>query len=394
MKLTSCVACGKHNLKQILDWGEMPLANNYLVKEKFPLQVNLCTECYHLQLSEAVDPNILFSDYPYFSGTSKTSKDFFQSFAETCLRYCPEAKNVFDVACNDGSQLDAFKTFGLNTNGVDPAKNMLSVSRGKGHNVVCDTMEGVDLQGNKFDIITAQNVVAHTSTPKQMLEKCRSAMHDNSYLFICTSQADMVINNEYDTLYHEHISYFNTISMNRLLKRAGLVLVDVFKVEMHGTSYVFVAKTNPESDPVKKQIGVEEKNGLFSESIYEQWRNNINKNSILKKQEIDSYREKGYLIVGCGAAAKGITFLNMSGTRVDLIIDTTPAKWYGSVCEATIYPFEKLREIVDGKILFVILAWNFESEIVENIKRLRNNENDVFINTKTNGKSDKIKPDK
>lgn len=378
-KIESCLCCGGR-ISEVVNYGEMPLANNYSVKEKFPLVVMVCETCHHLQLSESVNPEILFSDYPYLSGTSKTSLKFFEEFAETTLRYYPDAKYVFDIACNDGSQLDAYKKRGLNTNGVDPAKNLYKISKEKGHNVVCDILENIK-DKVKFDILTAQNVLAHTSTPFEFLVKCKELMHDKSYLFVCTSQADMVINGEYDTLYHEHISYFNTLSMKKLVERAGLVLTDVFKVTMHGMSYVFVIKTQPEINPVSVQLDLEYKTGLQENGTYSKWKL-ISAEKIKKKHdEIEQYRKEGYMLIGCGAAAKGITFLNISGTKLDCIVDTTPTKWYGEVASSPIYPFEYLRQVTCEKVLFIILAWNFENEIKENILKFRNNENDKIITT-------------
>jgi 2-polyprenyl-3-methyl-5-hydroxy-6-metoxy-1,4-benzoquinol methylase len=382
MKIEKCLCC-EGEIKSLINYGEMPLANNYNVKERFPLEVMLCKNCNHIQLSEAVDPDILFKDYPYMSGLPKTSIKYFKDFAENTLRYFPEAKSVLDIACNDGAQLDSFKELGLNTFGVDPAENLVPIARNKGHHVVCSKMEEYD-RGRTFDIITAQNVVAHTSTPDKFLLRCKEVMSDSSYLFIATSQADMVVNAEYDTLYHEHISYFNTNSMKELLTRVGLFLVDVYTVPMHGTSYVFVVKTHPEDNPVTKRLLKEKDSGLFEDKTYQKWVELCKEQQIKKKEEIEEYRKNGYLIVGCAAAAKGITFLNMTGTQVDLIVDTTPSKWYNSVCNTTIFPFEYLRSLKQEKILFIILAWNFKSEIVENIIKFRKNENDKFITTYQN----------
>ena len=132
MKLNKCLCCNG-DLTNLLDWGKLPLANNYNVKETYPIKLNQCKSCFHLQLDETVDPEILFRDYPYFSGTSKTSLDYFDEFAETALRYYPDASSVLDIACNDGSQLDSFKKLGLETYGIDPAENLLPVSSKKGH---------------------------------------------------------------------------------------------------------------------------------------------------------------------------------------------------------------------------------------------------------------------
>lgn len=382
MKLTECLCCGGE-VTPIMDWGLMSCANNYNLKEKYPIKLNLCASCFHLQLDEYVDPEILFKNYPYFSGTSKTSLDYFKWFAENALRYLPEAKNVLDIACNDGSQLDAFKELGLETEGIDPAENLIPIVVKKGHSAACRMFPtGMNLQhSDKFDIITAQNVVAHVPNPLEFLKGCKEIMHDESYLFIATSQANMIKGVEFDTIYHEHISYFNTCSMQKLVERAGLSLVDVTTNPIHGTSYIFVIKKHPEVDPVRMRLYKEEGWGLYEKKTYKDWVEACKVKAQVTKDEIEEFRKQGYKIIGCGAAAKGITFLNMSKTQMDFIVDTTPAKWYSEAANTTIYPFEYLRKITDEKVLFTVLAWNFYNEIKDNVLKFRNNENDIFITT-------------
>jgi len=381
IKLIECVACGG-TLTNILDWGLMPLANNYNIKEPYALRLNKCDSCCHLQLDEMVEPEILFKDYPYFSGTSQTSLDYFKEFAEMALRYYPDAKTSLDIASNDASQLDAFKLLGLDTYGIDPAENLLPIALGKGHKVYCGMFpdSGHFLKDN-YDIITAQNVVAHTPNPLYFLEGCKAIMHDESFLFIATSQANMIIGTEYDTIYHEHCSYFNTLSMQKLVERAGLVLEDVFTNPIHGTSYIFVVKKNKTPDPVDVRLSKEKRFGLYEDETYTKWVEDCKLKANKTKALIENYRNEGYRIIGCGAAAKGITFLNMSHTQMDFIVDTTPAKWYANVSNSTIYPFEYLKTVQDEKVLFVMLAWNFQKEITANVLKFRNNENDVFITT-------------
>ncbi len=380
MKLENCLCCDA-SVSTVLDWGLMPLANNYNVKELYPLKLNLCDTCKHLQLDESVEPEIMFKNYPYHSGTSQTAKDYFNEFTSIALTYYPTAKTVLDIACNDGTQLDCFKNLGLETFGIDPAENLLPISKGKGHTVFCGMFPEKELHKNNFDMVVCQNVVAHVPNPLEFLKGCKNIMHDNSFLFVATSQADMVNNNEFDTIYHEHISYFNTLSMSKLCERAELNLVDVFTNPIHGTSYIFVIRKTQKNDHVKKRIDNENKIGLFEKDTYTKWVANCEAKAKAKRKEIDEYREKGYVIVGCAAAAKGITFLNMSATKVDFLVDTTPAKWYSEAAKSTIFPFEVLKTLKSEKVLFVVLAWNFYNEIVQNVLKYRDNDKDIFITT-------------
>lgn len=389
-QLTECLACGSKNLKLTLDLNEQPMANEFVsdvnIPEKvFPLKLNLCTDCTHLQLSHAVNPDLLFKNYLYVSGTTKTLRDYFDWFAEFALSFWSKnAKTVLDIACNDGSQLNSFKKLGLTTYGVDPAENLYELSS-KEHNVICDYLKEEhipQLKKAKIDIINAQNVFAHNSYPLEFLKICKEIMHDDSYLFIQTSQADMIVNNEFDTIYHEHLSFFNTNSMRALAKRAGLQLIEVIKTPIHGNSYVFVF--NKHSRPrmsVDLMLTQESQFGLQNLETYKIYAEKAKQVVVDLNAELQKYKELGFKLVGYGAAAKGNTLLNFGNIKLDFIVDDNPLK-QGLFTPGTLIPvvsIEHLEQFKDEKIAFVPLAWNFFTEIKYRVQQVRCNENDVFI---------------
>jgi ubiquinone/menaquinone biosynthesis C-methylase UbiE len=385
-----CLSCDNKNLKVILDLGNQPLANNYHKgehQEEFPLMLNLCFDCYHLQLSHTVNPDLMFKHYLYVSGTTQTLRDYFDSFAVKTLEYFPEAKNILDIACNDGTQLDSYKKLNLNTYGIDPAENLFEISKSKGHDIICDYFNSntIDKFGdNTFDIITAQNVFAHTKNTKDFLVSCKKIMNDKSILFIQTSQSNMVINNEFDTIYHEHLSFFNTNSMKILVERCGLILSDAFKTDIHGTSYVFViAKTDYlNKDGVKKMIELEKEKKLYNILTYPNYALKCYKSVIDLKSSLENFKSQGYILIGYGAAAKGNTLLNFGKINLDIIIDDNPLKQnlYTPGTNILIIGSEYLKQLKEeSKVLFIPLAWNFYDEIVKRIKNKRNNDKDLFI---------------
>lgn len=383
--LPRCLCCDGE-LAPLIDFGPQPLANTYDVTERFPLAVNRCTECFHLQLTESVDPNILFREYTYFSGTSKTALKFFDDFAEMALTYVPRTETVLDIACNDGTQLDAFKKAGVRTTyGVDPADNMARIAAAKGHVVTRALFE--DCRGTCCpDIITAQNVLAHTPRPLEFLKACSGMMaSEEDRLFVTCSQANLISMGQCDTIYHEHISYFNTFSMMKLINRAGLMLVDLLLNPIHGISYVFVIAKQPMAPAtfrISERFAEESLSGLFHVETYNQWVLRVHNKIAALRGKIASLREQGYLLVGCGAAAKGISLLNMAGARLDLLIDTTPAKQGRVASGMIIFPFEHLAQFKsDQPVAFIVLAWNFYDEVVENVKAHRDNPCDVFLST-------------
>jgi hypothetical protein len=208
-------------------------------------------------------------------------------------------------------------------------------------------------------------------------------MTDNTVLFIQTSQADMVLNNEFDTIYHEHVNFFNVNSMSRLAQRAGLNLVDTIKTPIHGNSYIFIlSKASVNKNRVKNSIDLEAAYGLLNLDTYSRWESTVKSNVNQLIETISEYRRDGYTLVGYGAAAKGNTLLNFGDIRLDFIIDDNPLK-QGKFTPGTgcaIVGVDRLSELdVNRRILFVPLAWNFFKEIKSKIQAVRNNDNDRFL---------------
>lgn len=390
IELAHCVACGSESLELALDLGKQPLANTYTetpisADDYYPLAVNRCTQCCHLQLTHVVDPAIIYKDYAYVSGTSRTYKEYMNWFARWTKEYAKvQYGSVLDIGCNDGSQLDSFKDIGFTTYGVDPAENIHPTSTAKGHEVVCgfwDEHSIGNLDNSKFDIVVAQNSFAHNPDPLAYLKLLKPLLKDTGLFFIQTSQADMVLNGEFDTIYHEHVSFYNINSMNELCKRAGVHLIDVIKTPVHGTSYVFiVSPTVSRPQHIKNLIAME--SSLLNPDTYKKWRSRANKLVNEFSSRIIRFKEEGYSIVGYGAAAKGNTLLNYASTTFDFIIDDNPLK-QGKLSPGRNIPIissDQFSSLVDNhKVLFVPLAWNFFDEIKQKILALKKDQDCAFI---------------
>ena len=387
---TECLACGTSDLRSILDLGKQPLANNYHngeTQDEYPLNLNLCQSCYHLQLSHTVNPDLMFKNYLYVSGTAKTLRDYFDYFASKTLEYLPNATKILDIACNDGTQLDSYLKLGLQTYGIDPAENLYEDSKLRGHNIICDYFNSDTshkFEGKTFDIITAQNVFAHTSYTVDFLNTCKEVMDDDSLLFIQTSQANMVRNNEFDTIYHEHLSFFSSNSMKSLVERCGMTLYDIFKTDIHGTSYVFVISKNKKEpkDGVSKNLLEEKELGMADVLTYPEYALKCYQSTFNLKKKLEEMKNEGYILVGYGAAAKGNTLLNFGKISLDFIIDDNPLKQnlLTPGMNIPIFGPEKINQISENdKVVFVPLAWNFYSEIRNRITERRKNDNDFFV---------------
>jgi 2-polyprenyl-3-methyl-5-hydroxy-6-metoxy-1,4-benzoquinol methylase len=385
-----CLACGSKNLEMALDLGQQPLANSYKdfdyqLEARYPLAVKLCHDCFHLQLSHTVNPEIIYKNYLYATGTNQTIQDYCAWFADFCLESCTTSRTVLDIGCNDGTQLDYFKTRGVATYGIDPAENLHERSN-KNHSVVCDFFGpgAVDkLNQVQYDIIVAQNVCAHNPDPYGFIKTCSELMNDETVLFIQTSQADMVLHNEFDTIYHEHVNFFNANSMHKLAQRVGLHLIDVIKTPIHGNSYIFVlSRQQVNRRRVENIIALEAAYGLMNLDTYDCWVKTVHANVDQLIATINQYQQDGYILVGYGAAAKGNTLLNFADIKLDVIIDDNPLK-QGKFTPGTSVPIMSNNYLEqqdkDAKLLFIPLAWNFFREIQSRILATRKNDNDKFL---------------
>ena len=392
-KLNNCLCCGNNKLKLVFDLGKQPLANSFKKtavehEETYPLAVQYCEDCSHLQLTDAVDPSIIFKNYLYVSGTSRTMLEYFDWFSSFAVEYMPygyPTGKVLEIGCNDGSQLNYFKSMGYETWGIDPAENIYPTSS-KNHKVICDFLNKQSIQKiwpATFDIIYAQNVFAHNDNPLEFLKLLKPKMNYYTTLFIQNSQCDMIVNGEFDTIYHEHRSFYSHRSMAKLAEQAGLHIIDFVKGTIHGGSGIYVLSSGRcRPNWLKNLLDLEKASGLHNVKTYEKWANNSQYivNDLVASVNWQS-KNQNRLVVGYGAPAKGMTLLNYAQIDLDFIIDDAPLK-QGTFTPGRSIPVVGIEELEKHKhreICFVPLAWNFYDEIVGRIKRVRDFPGDKFI---------------
>mgnify|MGYP003351403123 FL=1 len=330
--ITECIACGSSDLVPVLDLNSQPLANSYKKDQmepqaEYPLAINRCNHCYHVQLTHQVNPELMFKDYAYVSGTAKTSLEYFNWLVEKIVnRYGSTPKNVLDIGCNDGSFLNAWGGTGASTYGVDPAENLHPISSIH-HSVHCGFFTGKEFGDKKFDAITCLNAFAHNADQLTLLKNIKTRMHEDSLLFCSISQANMIINGEFDTIYHEHLSFYNIKSARALCERAGLHLIDVIEHPIHGGSLIFVISRDKEAKLLIEQKIVEEENyGLYDPDTYITYAEKAYKTAAKFAETIRDYRLKGIKVIGYGAPAKGNTLMNFANEGPDFIVDDNELK--------------------------------------------------------------------
>ena len=385
--ILTCLACGQNSLRELLDLGKQPLANSYreisdtASENTFPLTLMLCESCKHCQLSVAVNPSLLYENYFYVSNTTTTLMKNFNEFAELLAAKKPKSR-ILDIAANDGSFVKILIEKGLRAEGVDPAKNLVEKAQVQGlplHLGFWDRDFAKDFVG-AFDVITAMNVLAHVGDPLSFLEGCYTALEDKGSIYIQTSQAFMINRGEFDTIYHEHHSFFNTQSLQHLAKRAGLYVVGGEYVEIHGTSYRWELKKFDAGRPAYL-IEDEMARGVYEIETYEHFSNIALERASTTRVIIDQARSDGLVISAFGAAAKAHTFFNFAGICPDFVVDENKLKQHRlSPGSGVLIQDPTVLSTISDPIQHIISAWNFADEIKAKINLLRpNSHNDYFL---------------
>ena len=372
--LTGCLACGGTDLTRYLDLGSQPLANAFHAggeQPRYPLAVNVCGACFHSQLSIAVDPAILYKNYPYASGTSATLRKYFSDFAESVAPSGPGVRDVLEIASNDGSLLGEFKLRGHNVVGVEPAVNLAALNKAKGIPVIAEFWPlKTDTIDKKFDIIVAMNVIAHVADPLAFLVACKQYLKPGGRIYLQTSQAFMVEGCEWDTVYHEHLSYFCKSSWSALAERADLKIHSGKIKEIHGRSWLIemAGGKGPES-----LVGHA---SHPSESTYRVFQSRVDRHARTARAVAGKFPQ----LVGYGAAAKGMTFLNYTGIAPMFIVDDGPLK-VGRLTPGQNIPVMPTSALLSlpAQSMILITAWNFREEIMARVRAIRPHKDDMFM---------------
>src|SRR3989344_5910198 len=387
-KVEKCRICGSSELTKYLDLGIMPLANSYVdpksneKENAFPLEVVLCSNCSLSMLSIIVSPEAMFSNYVYHSSISRT-------FQNHCLEMAIGVKErlggkdglfVLDIASNDGCLLREFRKKGFKVLGVDPAKNLAEKANKEGIATIPEFwQESVALEiikkHGKADAITATNVFAHVDDVHGFLGNVLLALSDEGVLIIEAPYAlNLIKHSEFDTIYHEHLSYFLVKPLKMLFEMNGMELRDVEEYNIHGGSIrLFATKkgntsfaANPEN--IKAFLELESREKLYSAGAYFEFASKLLDIKIELLSLLSRLHKEGKMVSGYGASAKGNTMLNYCGISsdfVEFIVDETPEKqnmlYAGN--HIPIYPASELEKRKPEYIL--ILAWNFAKEIIE-----------------------------
>lgn len=390
----NCRLCGNSEIKPFISLGKTPLANSLLSKEDlssqeelYPLEVMYCPNCHNCQLSYVVPRDKLFKNYPYVTSTTKTFRDHFEKMAEELIKeYNLNTESlVVDIGSNDGLLLKKFNEHGINTIGVEPAKNIAEIAIKDGVNTIInyfndEAVNEIIRSGGHADIITANNVFAHTEDLGEMVLNVKKLLKEQG-IFIIEVQylLDTIKSLTFDNIYHEHIHYFNLLALKEFFEKHNMEIFKVQHIDTHGGSIrVFIQKKGslfPIKESVNEFLEKEKAFGLNKLETYETFAREVYCIRDTLKEYIKKIKSENKTIVGYGAPAKATTLLNFCGIKkdeVDYVIDDNPLK-QGLIIPGVRIPIRN-REYLESSLpdYILILAWNFAEEIIRNNEAYRN----------------------
>lgn len=393
MSATACRFCGAPVTDVFADLGMSPLANSYLAAERvnamepfYPLRALVCGKCFLVQLEEFETPEQIFSDYAYFSSYSSSWLEHSRRYAEQMIERLQLDGNsrVVELASNDGYLLQYFRDRGIDVLGVEPAANVAEVAIEKGIPTVVEFF-GQDTarelaRESQADLLLGNNVLAHVPDLNDFVAGMKLLLKPGGVITMEFPHLMRLIDdNQWDTIYHEHFSYFSFLTVSAVFAAHGLRLFDVQELPTHGGSLrIYAAHDDdpekPESDAARELAQRERAAGYERLETYLGYGLRVERD----KRQILSFlidlKEQGLRVAAYGAPAKGNTLLNYCGVRHDMVeytCDLNPHK-QGHFLPGSHIPIrspEALRE--DKPDVVLILPWNLKDEIVQQLGFIR-----------------------
>lgn len=390
-----CRHCSSELKLPLVDLGSAPPSNSYLTEQTlhapekwFPLRVLVCEECWLVQTEDFAEANELFdADYAYFSGFSTSWLAHSERYvSEMCSRFGLGAhSHVVEVAANDGYLLQYVMARNIPCTGVEPTASTASAARSKGIDIV-EEFFGVELakkmiaNGKQADLTAANNVLAHVPDINDFVKGFSILLkEDGVATFEFPHLLNLLLETQFDTIYHEHFSYLSLIAIVRVFAANGLAVFDVEELPTHGGSLRVYAQRKDSGHHqtnarVTQILEAEKSSGILNTDYYRNFQNRTNHIKYeLTRFLVDAKRD-GKRVVAYGAAAKGNTLLNYAGIRADLIefvVDLNPAKQnkYMPGSRIPIVNEERLKEEKPDYVL--ILPWNLKTEIYNQLSYVK-----------------------
>ena len=382
-----CRFCSHELEHTFVDLGMSPLANSYRRPEDegeserfFPLHTYVCSRCFLVQLPEWESPEAIFRDYAYFSSFSDSWLRHAENYTEAMITRFgfDDSSLVVEAASNDGYLLQYFKKRGVPVLGIEPARNVAEEARKLGIDTLTEFF-GVELaeklvaEGRRADLLLGNNVLAHTPYLNDFVAGLKILLADSGVITLeFPHLVRLMESNQFDTIYHEHFSYFSFTTVKKVLEHHGLKVFDVEELSTHGGSLrIFAAHESDDSKEIGPNVddllSREDAAGLNELGAYQDFAERVRATKRKLLSFLIAAKEEGKTLVGYGAPAKGNTLLNYCGVRTDFLdytVDRSPHKQGCSLpgVHIPIFDPQKIRETRPDYVL--ILPWNLKEEIM------------------------------
>jgi SAM-dependent methyltransferase len=383
---TSCISCNSNNLTDLLHLGMLPIADALLKapeEKEFcaPCTLAYCSTCHLLQIKEIVPPKLLFcNNYPYYSSVITALKKHFTESAETIIseRQLNKDNFVLEIASNDGIMLETFKNHGIKVLGIDPAEGPANIAIEKGIETIVDffgiqTAEYIAQKYGKADVILGNNVLAHTPYLNDFLTGIKKVLSQKGIAVIEVPYArEMLEKKEFDTIFHQHISYFSVTSVKYAIESNGLFLNAVKPISIHGGSLrLFISLENNPDPSVSKMLEEENVAGINTVEYLSKFETRIKDLKTELNNLLSAIKGDNKTIAGYGAAGKAntlLTFFSIGSNYLLAIGDKNKVK-QGMFFTGNKLPVISPEELIDKNPDYIlILAWNFSQEIIAELK--------------------------
>ncbi len=382
----TCRLCDSTDITCVFELESTPPANAFVKREDitrsqptYPLKMYFCEKCFHLQLLDIVDPQELFGNYVYVSGTSPVFVKHFENYAEFIIKnYLRESSFVIDIGSNDGTLLGFFKKSGHHVLGIDPAKSIAKNATDLGIETLPIFFDKENAQkiADKYGlakVITANNVFAHIDDLNGFVQSVRDLLtNDGIFVFEVSYLLDIIEKTLFDMIYHEHLSYHSVLPLISFFESNGMQIIEIIRTDTHGGSIrgIVQKKDGPHkiSESIRETIQSEKRSKLDKIETFQKFFDNIEQRKIEFTSLINELKSQNKTLAGYGAPAKTTTLMYHFGIGpeiIDFIVDDSALKQglYTPGKHIPILPPETIYQKKPNYL--IILAWNFAESIMK-----------------------------
>ena len=385
----ACRFCGARLAHMFVDLGMSPIANHYLSEDElgrmepyYPLRALVCDQCFLVQLEEFETPEAIFSDYAYFSSYSTSWLDHCRRYAEMATERfgLNDRSQVVEIASNDGYLLQYFAQAGVPVLGIEPAANVAEVARDRGIETAVEFFghefaRDLAAERRRADLLIGNNVLAHVPDLNDFVEGMQVLLAPEGTITMELPHLERIVEErQFDTIYHEHFSYFSLLTVRRVFAAHDLTVFDVDELPTHGGSlriYACHSGARPVTDVVRELEAREERAGFTHVETYLGFGKAVHQEKRDILESLIGLKNDGRRIAGYGAPAKGNTLLNFCGIGtefIDFTVDRNPHK-QGRYLPGSYIPIRHPDEIERARpdVVF-ILPWNLREEITDQLR--------------------------